>query len=395
MVLNVMNNIALIENSSCCGCTTCMAVCPVNAIQMSADEQGFLYPQIDASLCVDCGLCLKTCKKEYRNEQIDSHAYAAQNSNQFVLQKSSSGGIGLALCMYAVEHGGVVYGVAYDRDFHVVTQRAQTLEACIAFCGSKYVQSDLQLTMCEVEKDLQDGRFVLYFGTSCHVNGLLAALDAKKIDRSQLITVDLICHGVPSPRLFEDYIKYISKNDGLKSYAFRTKALAWGGGSMCFGTRIEYHSGKVELDSLKARAFLNLFFSNNCLRPSCYQCKYCGINKPSDITIADFWGVENEHPDFYSKDGVSAVIVHTEKGRRVFELLRDVVFIDSTIAKISNKQGNFKNPSPKGQHYDAFWKLYEEKGFLAIAKKYAGMSLVGKLKHSELYKLYKRIKYGR
>lgn len=373
-----MNNVKdEINKNACCGCGGCAEVCPKNAITMQFDEQGFLYPAVNEKLCVNCGLCVNVCKTEIKHE-FAKEAYAAKNTDNEVLKKSSSGGIAWALCKYFINAGGTVYGVAYDEKHAVITQRAETLEECEKFCGSKYVQTNPKNTLAEIKKDLAAGRYVLYFGTPCHVRGVLAAM--KNADTERLLTVDLICHGVPSPKLFGEYINFLNKNKKFKSFAFRTKNTQWGNGSKSFATTIYYNNGKKETDTVKSRAFLRMFFSNNCLRPSCYNCKYIGKNKPADITIADYWGLKDEHPDFFDTRGVSAVMIHTDKGKEIFTGLTDVEKIPSTVDKICKKQGNMHRSSSKPDSYECFWKEYNKKGFMFVLKKYGGYSVSIRIK---------------
>lgn len=376
-----MNNVGgKISKEQCCGCSGCLTVCPKNAITMQFDEQGFLYPDVNCNICTGCDLCVSVCETEIKNS-FTPLAYAVKSDDEDVLKQSSSGGISSALCELFIGMGGVVYGVAYNDMHAAVTVRAETTDECKKFCGSKYVQTNPLSTIEEVKKDLLDGKNVLYFGTACHVNGLLSVLSTQNIKTDKLLTVDLICHGVPSPKLFGEYIDFLKKDKRFKRFSFRTKKIGWGNGSISFAPTIFYNNGKEETDTLKARAYLKLFFSNNCLRPSCYNCRYIGINKPGDITIADYWGLKNEHPEFFDSRGVSAVIIHTAKGKRVFDSLTGIERILSTVEKVSRKQGNMRKPSPKADTYEQFWKDYHEKGFIFVMKKYGGYSNLNRLKN--------------
>lgn len=204
-------------------------------------------------------------------------------------------------------------------------------------------------------------------------------LRTRKISDDKLYTVDFACHGVPSPKLFADYIAFLKRDPLFQRFAFRTKKLPWGYGSATYGCTIFRKNGTSETDTDKARLFLEFFFSNHCLRPSCYGCRYATINKPSDITMMDYWGLKDAHPDFFDEAGVSAVITRTDKGDRFFNTA-NLERIESTIEKIQKKQLNLKQPSPRSEQYDAFWQDYEKNGFMYVAKKYCGYSAVKRIK---------------
>lgn len=372
-------NIRNVTKENCCGCTACKSVCPKSAIAMVEDIQGFIYPAVNPEKCVDCGLCLKVCNAEitYKSEVVDS--YAVKNTSREILKKSSSGGISDAIARNCIINGGIVYGVIYDDEYRVTTARLTSFDDLEKLYGSKYVQSNPQDTFISVYNDLLAEKEVVYFGTSCHIAGLLSYLDAKKTDRKKLITVDLICHGTPSPGIFADYIAWLKKDRKFQRFQFRTKAKPWGYGSKNFGCTITSAAmisakSKTSVDTFKSRVFLNLFFSNNCLRPKCYDCRYTD-KKPADITIADYWGCADEEPEFFSEDGVSAVIANTEKGKNLVESLPAVEYIHSALDKIQKRQGMMHGAAPKADTYDEFWKLYISHGFTAIAKKYGGYSI--------------------
>ena len=388
-----MSNISGLNKEQCCGCTACKSICPINAISMVKDEQGFKYPNISEE-CVNCGLCIKVCPS-LNKQDISTpvlNVRAVKHKDDGIRKQSSSGGIGYALCEWVINQGGIVFGVSYDDHFNVITTKASSLEECKKFFGSKYVQTDLRETFAEICSFLLQGKNVLFFGTSCHVAGLYSLLDTKKIDCTNLLTVDLICHGVPSPELFSDYIKFINKKRTVEKFEFRTKKLPWLDNNENYGCTITYKNGRQEINTLRARLYLNVFQSNNCLRPYCYTCPYTKPDKPSDITISDFWGIQNIAPEFYDELGVSGVICHSQKGQNVLNNLENIITLESTIESLKARQANLKKPSQKPTSYDAFWKLYKEKGFMAIAKNYAGYNISGWLKRSWAYKVLRRIK---
>ena len=377
-----MKTIATINKNFCCGCTACKTICPTKAINMREDKKGFLYPEVNTSICISCSLCLNTCYEntsEYRALPV-LKSYAVKNKNPKVLKQSSSGGVSHALCHFVIEHGGVVYGVGYDEQFRVVTSRAQTIEDCDRFYGSKYVQTNLMNTFQEVFEDIQCGKTVLYFATSCHVGGLLSFLKVKQCNIANLITVDFTCHGTPSPKLFSDYIDFLKMDSSFSCFEFRTKEKPWGYGSVNFGCTISYENGRKEVDTNKARIFLNLFFSNNFLRPNCFQCRYSSPNKPADLTIMDFWGLKDELPNLFDECGVSAVFTHTNKGQKLLKSAPELEIWDCTVEQITKKQANLKKSPIKPPSYYKAWEIYETHGFRAVSYQWGN------------YSVYKRIK---
>jgi coenzyme F420-reducing hydrogenase beta subunit len=372
-------NIENLNQENCCGCSACMSVCPKKAIKMIENNKGFLYPKIEHEKCVECGLCYKVCTIEYENNSLE-FAFAAKNRNANILKQSSSGGVSYALCSYMIKKGGVVYGVAYDENHDVITKRADNLQECEGFFGSKYVQTDLKETFQGVYQDLKNEKSVLYFGTSCHIAGLLSYLRLIKCSTDKLITVDLVCHGVPSPKIFKDYINFLKRDKKFSHFEFRTKEKPWGYGSKNYACTIYYTDGDKEIDTLKARIFLNLFFSNNFLRPNCFSCKFASINKPSDITMADYWGLKEAHPEFYDQSGVSAVLIHTQKGIEFLMELDDLELLESSSELIARKQDNLKHASIRPISYNDSWNDYYQGGFMKIAKTRGGYSLTSRIK---------------
>ena len=374
-----MRNVSKITKEECCGCSGCFAICPKNAITMQTDKEGFLYPSVDSKACIDCGLCVNVCEEKFNYKTATINAYAGKNKNDAVLKKSSSGGVSHALCAEIIRRKGVVYGVVYDNKYRVIVTRAEDAESCDAFYGSKYVQADPHDSFRMVKVDLKNGKDVLYFGTSCYIAGLLSYLTTAKVKLDNLYTVDLICHGVPSPKVFADYIKWLG--DRMEKFEFRTKNKPWGYGSKNFGCTITTIDGKQHTDTLKSRVFLNIFFSNNCLRPHCHNCEFCGIQKPADITIADYWGCKDEEPEFFTEKGVSAILVHSEKGNQLLHAADELELKKTSIEKIEKKQGNLHHPSRKNPQKNVFWNDYFNNiDFSYIAKKYGNYKIKARLK---------------
>lgn len=393
-------SISVKKKYECCGCTACINICPKDAIHMERDEQGFNYPIVDDSRCVECGLCLKTCTTSLHYKYKVISCYAAKNNEEDVVLLSSSGGIVDAFCKEIISRKGIVYASCYNNSFELVYKRATSYEECKAFRRSKYVQSSLKGIFQQIYEDVKQKKTVLFVGSSCYVSGLRAYLTSKKIDCSSLYLIDFICHGVPSPGVFEKYVRFINDNNNLADIVFRNKRkktgekldIPWQYGR--YSCSLEYKDGHREVDSLKSRIYLNLFTSNICLRPQCYKCNYIGIEKPGDITVADFWGIENEHPDFADQQGVSAIMIHTKQGQELFKSINNIYKETSSIDKISRKQGMLRSASKKNEQYEEFWEDYKKYNFRFIAKKYGEYNLIGKIRQSRLYSVWVKLKYS-
>lgn len=305
------------SKSECCACTACEHACPVKAIKFVSDDEGFMYPTIDTTKCINCGLCERVCPVEhpdYSNSNTPG-TYAAMVTDVRQRKKSSSGGMFYVIASWILKQGGKVYGATMDRNhqvYHIGIDNENDLEL---LRGSKYVQSDLKHVFTEIHEDLKTGRWVYFVGTGCQVAGLKAYL---RKDYEQLVTSDLVCHGVPSQWLFDQHIHYLTdKHHGnISDYHFRDNE-NWS------GCEIFKVSQKGTFKIIKNRTYfkspyLNAFMSNYTLRYSCYNCKFSQIPRQGDITLADFWGVENFIKDISIQHGVSMILVNTPKGELIF-----------------------------------------------------------------------------
>ena len=376
-------NIELIPIEGCSGCTACSHICPTVAIEMKADSQGFKYPQVNQDKCIFCSKCIAVCpySKEILH-QPNKDAFAVKNNEKTDQVTSTSGGFASALTRNVLEQGGKVFGVILTDNFEIKTVLADNIQTAEAFKGSKYVQTDLGDTFTEIANFLNQGMKVAFFGTSCHVDGLLHFLELKRVNCDKLVTVDFLCHGVPSPVLFKQYCDYASRYRKLTTYLFRTKANGWGTGSNRFAPTLVYGKRK-ETDTPLARAWIDLFFSNNCLRPHCYQCPYASAQKRSaDMTMADFWGLKNVLPDFFDTDGVSLVLVNTTKGLTTFNALQNIITKTCSLESSVRRQTNFFCPSNKPLSYEKFWEDYNIKGFSYIIHNYTRYNIKGQLKYA-------------
>lgn len=375
-----INSISKLPKEDCCGCTACYSVCGKHAISMERDEQGFVYPKVDEKLCSQCGLCSKVCPGLSPKAKKPIRAYGVKHKVLEEQISSTSGGFAAALAENVIEQGGVVYGVVYKDVKFVQTCRIDRKEDLWRLKGSKYVQTEIGETFSQVLSDLKAQKAVAYFGTSCHIDGLQNYLQIKKADTSSLVTVDLICHGVPSPMLFEQYIDFLSRRKPVSRFYFRTKAVGWGFGSKTYSPSVRYTDGEKVCSTPRSLAFLQLFFSNNCLRPHCYQCPYAGKGRVADFTIADFWGLSFLHPDKFDKNGVSLVLTNTEKTERILKAMDNIDSFETTIENANMKQANQRHPSPKASTYNEFWAVYQRGGIEGILKKYTWLNRKANLK---------------
>jgi len=380
------------KKEDCCGCTACKSICPKQAITMKSDEEGFLYPFIDNDLCIECGLCRDVCAFQNGYDTYENFngpkVYAMKHKSDEIRQNSSSGGAFTAISDYVLSKDGLIYGVALDTKFDVIHKRAETAEERNKFRGSKYVQSDMREVFKEIKNDLDNDRFVLFSGTGCQVAGLNSYLAQMGRDVSRLLTVDLVCHGTPSPIIFADFLRLLEKKGRSKliDYKFRSKINGWG-----HTEEATFENGKHDYTSKLLKCHKELFYSNLCLRPACYECKYTNFQRPADITLADFWGIKNFMPEFMDQAGISAVIVNNDNGQDVFESLSDnTIAIISNINDCAMGQANLFAPSPRNPKRDEFWEDYSNLGFLYIAKKYGGLNIKSKVKYSTV-SLLKRI----
>ncbi len=354
----------------CFGCTACEHICPVSCISMVQDRKGFLYPSVDEKQCIDCGLCLQVCPYE-TDGKLDSElfpetlAYAAKHTDGTTRSQSSSGGAFTAISDYVLGQQGVVYGAGYDEDFSVYHMRATSIEQRNLLRGSKYAQSNLGTIYKAVEQDLQSTLPVLFTGTPCQVAGLRNYLQK---DYKNLLLVDLICHGVPSQKVFKDYLSLMERQEGspVTNCTFRDKSKGWKN----LVLSLDFISGTKKIDAPNS-TYYSLFIDGTLLRPSCYECKFSTFNRPSDITIGDFWGIEKTLPLFDDEDGISLILVNSRKGESFFQSVSDQLsYIQSTHADCL--QHSLFAPTEAHKNKEAFWKDYEEHGYLFVGNTYGG-----------------------
>ena len=305
------------DKEKCCGCHACYNICPKNAISMKEDENGFKYPVVDKEKCINCGLCEKVCPIINSTEKENNiNAYACINKNEQIRKQSSSGGIFTLLAEEIIKLNGVVFGVSFDKDFNVVHSYIENIDELEKFRGSKYVQSSINDTYKKAKEFLNKDRYVLFTGTPCQIEGLKAYLQK---DYDKLYTQDIICHGVPSPKVWKKYLEYRKKKDNRKAenISFRNKDTGW----KLFNMKFEYKDTAYKKNQTKD-AYMQVFLQNLCLRDSCYNCSFKKKNRNSDITLADFWGIQNIYAEMDDNKGTSLIILNSSKGNELFEKIK-------------------------------------------------------------------------
>lgn len=343
--------IELCSKNDCTGCGACYNVCPKQAISMKSDAEGFLYPEIDHQLCIECKLCQKSCPiltPIEKHSQADK-PLAVVAKSKALRQKSSSGGMFSLLSSWILQQGGVVFGAVWTKDNKVVHQKAADEVELSALRGSKYLQSDTALTYKEVKTCLKEGKYVLYTGTPCQIAGLYGYLG--KTDKTRLYTADLVCHGVPSARSFQLYLEKLAQKKSVRvtdfnNFSFRNLE-GW-------DITPSYQIGQsilVKNEPVANNLYMMLFLSSRLHRKSCYNCHYTTPERVGDITIADFWGIGDERPFAYdAKQGCSLVLINSEKGQQLFNNITSDLDYDRrewSEALTQNHQLRMSSPRPK------------------------------------------------
>lgn len=370
------------NKENCCGCSACMNICPVGAIHMEVDNKGFKYPVIDEKVCIHCGMCKKVCPLKNNvtfNQNIE--AYALKNKDEEIRGKSSSGGTFYLLANEIISNKGVVYGAAYDDNLVVKHIRIDKKNDIYKLMGSKYVQSDINDTFSLIKKDLDNNKKVLFSGSPCQVSGLLSFLKIKKVDCTNLITVDIICHSAPSPRVFDDYKKYNEEkyNSKLEKVNFRNKS-----NDKIANMELKFKNGSEYVFDNNKDIYYRLFFLELIKRDSCDKCKFKKFDRVSDITIGDYWGIERLDSKLDDKKGISLVLLNTKKGKELFKKIEKNAKVVKTEYEKCVQPALKENVSFQ-KKVDQFWNDYEHMSLSKIYHKYDDTLLI------KIKKLIKKI----
>lgn len=312
------------NKKECCGCTSCMSVCPRHCIEMKDDEEGFKYPVVDTAECVNCHLCEMYCpiQNVKKPDSSVTTAYAARVKDAEIRMSSSSGGIFSAIALFILNQNGVVYGAAFDDDYNVVHCRIDSKNDLYRLRGSKYVQSDMGHSYENVLSDLKNGTFVLFTGTACQIAGLKSFLGREY---GNLYTIDVLCHGVPSPKVWRAYKEGLSARNDVFSINFRDKSSGW----KRYSFRCTYKNEEESVHHYDQDLYMKMFLSNLILRPSCHDCRFKEMPRLSDITLGDAWGIEKHSPEMDDNTGTSVVLIHSENGQALVKKIEENVELKS------------------------------------------------------------------
>lgn len=367
----------------CYGCRACEQLCPTNAITMIQNNEGFLVPYVDKEKCIKCKLCISRCP-HYNINNLKSTkkpiAYAAKARDENEQKKSSSGAIFPIIAKYILDNNGAVFGCQFNEKNeaeHIEVKNKKDLEK---LRGSKYVQSNTRNTYSRVKEILEEGICVLYSGTPCQIGGLKKYLNK---DYGNLYTIDLVCHGVPSPKLFEKYIEWLGEknNSQVEEFSFRSKEnSSWG-----LYYKYKTKNQKVHFGSANLNPYYKAFLNGDVYREVCYDCQYTTVQRVGDITLADFWGVEKQHPKIADSNGVSAVLINTEKGKKLFnEIENEITYEKSTIDKVKEKNKNLSRPTVRPKIRNNIYDNIDKKDFEDLINN----NFHYKAKFSDYIKLY-------
>lgn len=354
------------NRNQCTGCEACINVCSLKAIDMHLDALGFKYPYIKSDVCIDCGKCKKICPQnnEVKCNEIGDF-YAGVSFDDKIKAVSSSGGIFSLLAEKIINNGGVVFGAAFDENLVLRHRSVDDLNDLYLLRGSKYVQSEIADCFYQAKKHLETGRMVLFSGTPCQIDGLYSYLSKKY---KNLYTIDVLCHGVPSPRVFNEYIQNESETYGKKitSIDFRFKKTGW----INYSTNISFEGfNKVIYSS----CYLQGFLKNYYLRDSCYGCRYASPNRVGDITLGDFWGYKEKAPAYLEDDncGISLISVNSKQGEKLFKKIKfNAAIVKKSYEEAARGNPILYTPSKKPVDYETFHEDFKSLNWSSLSEKY-------------------------
>lgn len=351
-----MLNVSEIERKDCTGCGYCQNVCPKKAITMSTDEYGFIFPSVSSDKCIDCGVCIRECPYGKAYKMIKPlETYACVRKNKKRLLSSSSGGAFSGIAEEVLDRGGwYVTGCILDAHLHPVQIITNNLKQLTKVYGSKYVQSDMGDIYKQVSDKLDSGSKVLFSGTPCQCN----AMKQYTNNNPDLYTIEIICHGVSSEKMFKSYISTLTKNKRIKHFAFRDKSQGW-----TFNNKITFENGKTKKINHRLSSYMTYYLDGDIYRDSCYSCKFAKEERCADVTIGDFWGILSRRSDLKKyiniEQGVSCLLVNTEKGR---ELIRcdELELFPVDYADIRAGNGPLNSPSMWSKRRDDVMRIWKE-----------------------------------
>ena len=396
------------EKKNCCGCSACQQICPHGCITMSDDEQGFKYPVVDKGTCVDCHLCEKVCPvlNRYPTKEQPIESYLSKTLDERLRTESSSGGIFTVFATAIIKNGGVVFGVRFNKNWQTEYGLTVSVETLWHFRGSKYVQADLQQTYRQVQYLLKQGRIVLFTGTPCFVSGLNHFL---RKDYDNLLTVDFVCHSIPSPMIWRRYLSELEQREECKvsNVTFRDKSNGWTNYSIRLDLKKQNNEVKSIIETHDENIYMRGFLHDLYTRPSCSDCPARNYTSGSDVTLADAWNIDKYHPEKNDEKGISHVLINTEKGLKLFKQL---------LPSIDNWEIDYKEVEPNNVHapltrscrahrYRASFYKKVKKGYLVTdtARHYLQKEVKRQERRNSIrkslivqiiYRLYKHIKFS-
>ena len=362
----------------CCGCTACASICPANAIRMQPDQEGFLQPVVDDSLCYSCNCCEAVCPiiNPPAISKVFEACVVAQSKDTQVLNESTSGGFVDALCKYVLEENeGYACGVAFDSEFMPHHKIVDSYEAAKAFRNSKYAQSDLGMVFQDLRNLLKIDKWVLFIGTPCQVAGLKSFLDGN--NEEKLITVDLVCRSIPSRKLWRMYLDWQQLRHGapIKKIVCRKKTYGYHSGAL----EIDFENGRHYAGSNRVDYYMKSFHKDICSRRSCYNCHFKTEHRCSDFTVFDSWRPDLATNEVLSDNdkGYSSVIAHTKKGKHILCTLKDIIMHDAQPEKVLEHTGGMAVTSVVlPAERESFYLKLDRYGFYETAKQVHNIGLV-------------------
>ena len=368
--------IHIVDKSACVGCNGCASVCPTQCIELKADEEGFSYPVVDVVKCIDCGLCERVCPVLVQEgERVPLHTYAAVNNDNEVRVKSSSGGIFYPLAVSVIADGGVVFGAVFNDKWRVVHTHAQCIDELYRMRGSKYSQSEIGECYKLAKKFLSEGRRVLFTATPCQIAGLRRYL---RKEYTNLICVDIICHGVPSPAVFNAYLCEEGERAGfdvkdIRHINFRDKREGWHASSFVYSYVVasgDEEKVHTKVENLYQNLYCKGFILDLYLRPSCHDCPSKRFKSGSDISIADLWGVEDITPELDDNRGTSLIFINSEVGDRCFEsIAKEITFKEIPFVEAIKGNPQINSSAIESKNRKAFFQLFGKEDTAALIHK--------------------------
>ena len=358
---------SICQKNECTGCSACANICPKNCIEMQYDEEGFLFPKIDAKKCINCGLCKKICPANTNfsaENQEKPKVIAAYANDKEILKNSSSGGIFSILSDWILKQNGVIFGAKLHKNMEFFHVKAENKKSYEEMRGSKYIQSEIRETYKEAKNAIENGRKVLFVGCPCQIAGLYSVLNKKP---ENLITVDLICHGVGSRKFFNKYIQEKEKKykDKIKYISFRDKKY----GYSRYTTKIIFNNRKPKYIKAYRDSYMASYMKLGIYRESCYNCKFAKIPRVGDITLGDFKGIKDKKMIENFEKGISVVLLNNSKANKIFEEIKDKIqWVERPLEEAISSNMNITKPNkrPDSRNYI----LKEEGSTNKLQKKY-------------------------